>query len=65
MFAVAWAEVVVQPVSVSLVLRLGSYQGDRRGGLGHVTGALPDLRQLHQLVAGGHDDEVPRLPVHR
>src|SRR5581483_3532901 len=58
-------QVVLQEAAPALVLRDRRDDRDRGGCTGDMPGSLPDARELSQLLAVGHDDEVPRLPVLR
>jgi hypothetical protein len=57
------AEVVLDPVALTIIRWFGRDEGNGRRRTGDVTGELPHLRKFLQLRPIRDDDEVPRLPV--
>ena len=65
MLIVAWPWSYCSQSLLALVVEHRAEADDRRGRARDVRGAAPDLRELRQLRAIGHEHEVPRLPVAR
>ena len=58
-------EVVLQEPGPTIVRRIRRHDRDRSRGAANVPRALPDPSEVAELIAVGHQHEVPRLPVLR